>query len=51
MDTQTQTSSAVAPLEWWQVIELATARALDRMQAAEARRRVERNIATLRAVR
>lgn len=40
----------IGPLEWWQVIELATVRELSEMRAAETRRSIERRVATLAAI-
>lgn len=40
-------SNVVRPLEWWQVIEMATARQLSRQRSAEIRQRMERSISTL----
>jgi hypothetical protein len=48
---QTQTSNVIRPLEWWQAIEMATARQLSEMRSAEIRKRIDRSVATLRAVR
>lgn len=38
------------PLEYWQVIEMATVRQLSEMRAAETRKRIERNIVRLAAI-
>lgn len=38
------------PLTHWQVIEIATARRLSEMRAAESRKRIKRSIAQLRSI-
>lgn len=43
-------AAAPRPLEYWQVIELATVRQLSEMRAAESRRKIERSVATLAAI-
>lgn len=41
---QNKVSNVIRPLEYWQVVEMATARQLSEMRAAEIRRRIGRSI-------
>jgi len=45
-----ETSTAVRPLTYWQLIELETARRLSEMRAEQARKRISRSVAELQSI-